>query len=290
MKKLAIIGLGLMGGSLGLVAKKKRIARVVCGYARREETRHEALKRGVVDHVFDKPGDAVKDADVVVFAVPVLAIPELVEACLPYFSDECVVTDVGSTKAELVAEMDKLFKKSKAVFVGSHPIAGSEETGLSAANAELYDKAAVIITPKHGMIDKEVSKIRRMWEEAGGRVFIMGPKDHDVTIARTSHLPHLVASMLVNTVWRVGKDAGRFCGTGFRDATRIAAGSEDVWHDIVKSNRRAVVHELSEFIKTLNRVNSMVKNGDFQGVKHFLSENRQKRKEFEEQFKRERRP
>jgi len=290
MKKLAIIGLGLMGGSLGLAAKKKRIARHVCGYARREETRQEALKRGVVDQVFDKPEDAVKDADVVVFCLPVLSIPELVKICLPYFSNDCVVTDVGSTKAELVGEMDKLFRKSRAVFVGSHPIAGSDESGLAAASAELYEKAAVIITPRHGMINKEVSKVRRMWEEAGGRVFIMGPKDHDVTIARTSHLPHLVASMLVSTVWRVGKDAGRFCGTGFRDATRIAAGSEDVWHDIVKSNRRAVIQELNEFTKTLNRVSAMVKRGDFRGVRDFLSENRQKRKEFEEQFKRERRP
>jgi prephenate dehydrogenase len=289
MKKLAIIGLGLMGGSLGLAAKKKKVARVVCGYARREETRHEALKLGAVDLVSDSPEEAVKGADMVVLCLPVLAIPELTAVCVSHFEENCIVTDVGSTKAELVAEMDKLLKKSKAVFVGSHPIAGSNETGLSAARGDLYEGAAVVVTPAGLKIDKAVTAVRRMWEGLGSRVFIMRPKDHDKTIARTSHLPHLVASILVNAVYRNENEAWRFCGTGFRDATRIAAGSEEIWHDILKSNRGAVLYELSEFEKVFKKVNGMVKKSDFTGLRSFLADSRQKRLKFEEQFTRERR-
>jgi prephenate dehydrogenase len=278
-----------MGGSLGLAAKKKKIAKIVCGYARREETRREALKRGVIDLAFNSPEEAVKGADMVVLCLPVLAIPELVSGCISHLEDNCIVTDVGSTKAELVSEMDKLFKKSKAVFVGSHPIAGSDEAGLNAARSDLYDGAAIVVTPAGLKIDKAVTSVRRMWEGLGARVFIMRPKDHDKTIARTSHLPHLVASILVNAVYRNENEAWRFCGTGFKDATRIAAGSEEIWHDILKSNRGAVLYELSEFAKVFKKVNGMVKKSDFAGLRSFLADNRQKRLKFEEQFNRERR-
>lgn len=279
-----------MGGSLGLAAKKKKVARVVCGYARREETRREALKRGIVDFAFDTPEAAVKEADMVVICLPVLTIPELSATCAAHFPENCVVTDVGSTKADLVSQMDKVMKKSKAVFVGSHPIAGSEETGLAAARADLFEGAACVVTPAGMKIDKSVSAVRRMWEGVGSRVFMMIPKDHDKTIARTSHLPHLLAAMLVNTVYRDGSEAWRFCGTGFRDATRIASGSEDVWYDIFKSNRKAVLGELNEFEKVLKKVTGMVQEGNFDSLRDLLSDSRQKRQKFEEQFIRERRP
>jgi len=289
MKKLTILGLGLMGGSLGLAAKKKKVARVVCGYARREETRREALKRGVVDQVAETPQEAIKGADMVVLCLPVLSIPEIASICLPCFEENCVVTDVGSTKSEIVAQMDKLLRNSKAVFVGSHPIAGSEETGLAAARVDLYEGAAVVVTPVGSKIDKAATAVRRMWEGVGSRVFIMNPNDHDKAIARTSHLPHLAASMLVGTVYRDGNEAWRLCGTGFRDTTRIAGGSEDLWHDIVKSNRKAVLHELNEFDKILQKVSAMIKKEDFAGLRTFLADNREKRQKFEEQFSRERR-
>jgi len=290
MKRLAIIGLGLMGASLGLAAKKKKIARVVSGYARREETRCEALKRRVVDCVYDNPGEAVKGADMVVFCLPVLAIPEVAAQCIPYLEENCVVTDVGSTKVEIVSQMEKLMGKSKAIFVGSHPIAGAAESGLSAARENLYEGAAVVVTPAGRKIEKHVVFVRRMWEGIGGRVFIMNPKDHDRTIAMTSHLPHLVAAMLVNAVRRDGGKSWRFCGTGFKDTTRIAAGSEDIWHDILKSNRKFILSELKDFGKSLGKVSAMISKNDFSGLKSFLAANREERQKFEEQFNRERRP
>lgn len=289
MKKLTIIGLGLMGGSLGLAAKKKKIARVVCGYARREETRKEALKRDIVDIVSDSPEEAIKDSDMVVMCLPILAIPELTATCVSSFEENCIITDVGSTKAELVEEMDRLLKKSRAVFVGSHPIAGSDGAGLAAARVDLYEGAAVVITPTGMKIDKAATAVKRMWEGVGARVFIMGPKEHDKTIARTSHLPHLVASMLMNAVCRDGNAPGRFCGSGFRDTTRIAAGSEIIWHDIIKSNHQAVLNELGEFEKVFKQVSVMIKKSNFTGLRDFLADSREKRQKFEEQFTRERR-
>lgn len=307
MKRIAIIGLGLMGGSLGLAVKRRGLADSVCGYARREENRRSAVKLGVVDSVFDRPEDAVRDAEMIVFCVPVLAIPELVRTCKPHLSESCVVTDVGSTKAELVSELTPLFEDIPASFVGSHPIAGSEKSGLEAARADLYEKAVVVVTAEreenllpqksHAMAwqaqnlsrkagkhkkgaedENAIERVTAFWEGLGARVVVMDPAEHDRIIARTSHLPHLIAAMLVSSVHRGGgKEVSQFCGTGFRDTTRIAGGSEEIWYDIVKSNRFYVSRELHEFGKVLSRIKTMIDEGDFDGIRSFLAASREKR-------------
>jgi len=313
MKKLAIIGLGLMGGSLGLAVKRRGLVESVCGYARREENRRSALKRGVVDSVFDSAEAAVRDADFVVFCVPVLAIAGLASVCKAHFSNNCVVTDVGSTKANLVSELTPLFKDIPVTFVGSHPIAGSEQSGLDAARADLYDGSVVVVTAEagggaargqrsrrwrdkskacpapsgvrdQGIEDREgsaVAMVAEFWEGLGAEVVVMDPAEHDRIIARTSHLPHLIAAMLVSSVHRDGGDQIRkFCGTGFYDTTRIAGGSEKIWHDIVKSNRSCVSRELGEFREVFDHVKAMIDKGDFDGVRHFLAESRRFRQRF----------
>ncbi|MFC1497026.1 prephenate dehydrogenase [Verrucomicrobiota bacterium] len=279
MKRLAIIGLGLMGGSLGLAVKKKGLAESVCGYARREENRRDALKQGVVDSVCDRPEDAVKDADLVIFCVPVLVIPELVKICKSSLMDKCVVTDVGSTKAHVVSEVSALLGDSAAEFIGSHPMAGSDQNGLDAARMDLYNDAMVVITPS-GSVDAEtVTKVKEFWQSLGAEVVSMDPEKHDSIIARTSHLPHLVASMLVSNLVRDNdQEICRFCGSGFRDTTRIAGGSEDIWHDIVKTNKFSVGRELEELGKILKRVKAMIDKDDFDGVRRFLAECRHVRR------------
>lgn len=309
MKKLAIIGLGLMGGSLGLAVKRRGLAESVCGYARREENRRSALKRGVVDSVFDSAEATVRDADFVVFCVPVLAIAGLASVCKAHFSNNCVVTDVGSTKANLVSELTPLFKDIPVTFVGSHPIAGSEQSGLDAARADLYEGSVVVVTAEAGghvarcqasgvpppprlrrasrcqqgkdREENAVARVAEFWEGLGAEVVVMDPAEHDRIIARTSHLPHLIAAMLVSSVHRDGGDQIRkFCGTGFRDTTRIAGGSEEIWHDIVKSNISCVSRELDEFREVFDRVKAMIDKGDFDGVRHFLEESRRFRQGF----------
>jgi len=280
MNRLAIMGIGLMGGSLGLAARRCGLARTVAGFARREAVREAALEKGIVDEVHAAPGDAAADADLVVFCLPVLAIPECAEVCRPHLKPGCVATDVGSTKRELVFRMEQVLRDSGATFVGSHPIAGSDATGLEAACADLYDDAVVVVTPA---ADPEaLDVVEEFWGRLGSRVVRMHAEEHDRVIARTSHLPHLVAAALVDTVCREGGAFRRdLCGSGFRDTTRIAGGSESVWHDILRSNRDAVRAELGCFAEVLARVERMLDEDDFEGLRTFLGRCREWRSEFD---------
>jgi prephenate dehydrogenase len=281
MKKLAIIGLGLMGGSLGLAARRRGLARAVWGFARREQTRRQAVARGIVDRACERPEEAVAGADFVVFCLPVLAIPPVAAACARSLARGCVVTDVGSTKAELMRTVPAFLRRTPAVFVGSHPIAGSEQAGLDAARVDLYDGAVVVVTPPAGREQRAAVKaVTGFWRALGARVVIMDAAEHDRVIASASHLPHLAAAALVMATWRAVTPAGAtLCGTGFKDATRIAAGSEDVWHDIVKTNRRHVGRALRDFARIVARAGDLVDRGEFGGLRRFLAEARRKRAE-----------
>lgn len=282
VKRLAIVGLGLMGGALGLAARAHGLAGSVAGYARRAKTRRQALAMKAVDEAFETPGEAVEGADLVVLCVPVLAIPELARACRPHFAAGAVVTDVASTKAELVSRMRPVFRNLDATFVGSHPMAGSERTGIEAARADLYDDSLVIVTPRSDTADAAAARVLGFWRKLNCRTVRMAPVEHDRLIARTSHLPHLAAAVLVKSV--LGGDEAEvmeLCGPGFRDTTRIAGGSEDMWHDIVKTNRRFVLRELDRFGGALERVRSMVRKGDFNALRRFLAESRETRRRYE---------
>jgi prephenate dehydrogenase len=282
MNQIAILGLGLMGGSLGLALKNSKSFRgKVRGYARRSETRERALKSNVVDEVFEDPAKAVEDADMVVLCVPILAIPELVKKCKSGLKKGCLVTDVGSTKAELVGWLEPLLKGTGAVFVGSHPLAGSERQGLAAAQANLYEKAVVLVTPSDGKDGPAIESLKKFWKNLGATVKVMSPDEHDRIVARTSHLPHIAAALVSATVGRDGdlRRIGTYCGPGFRDTTRIAEGSPEVWHDIIQSNRKRLAGELAEFKSGLERVSSMVERGAFDQLLQFLKDGRLKRKQ-----------
>jgi len=273
--KLAIIGLGLMGGSLGLAAKACGMQ--VAAYARREESRQDARAMGIADYVFDCPADAVIDADLVVLCTPVLAMPELVREFRHNLKDNCIVTDVGSTKAFLAEEVGAALTDSSAQFIGSHPMAGSEKNGLEASVADLYQGARVIVAPGEGVDPKKTKRVVEFWKKVGADVSDMTPQAHDEIIARTSHLPHLVAASLVACIDRDGQDIVPFCGSGVRDATRIAEGSELIWHDIVKSNCDAILNELTEFGDMINALKAMIKQKDFDAVRSLLAKSREKR-------------
>ncbi|MFW6151923.1 MAG: prephenate dehydrogenase, partial [Verrucomicrobiota bacterium] len=214
MKKLAIMGLGLMGGSIGLAAKKAGVAEVVAGYARREESRRLAMELGIVDKVYSGAAESVESADMAVFCVPVLAIPALAGDCKSGLSKGCIVTDVGSTKKQLETQMRSALEGTGAVFVGSHPIAGSEMTGLSAARADLFEGAMVVVTEGEGK--EKTEAVVDMWSQFGARVCVMSSDRHDEILAKTSHLPHLLAAGLARHVLGAGDDdVQNFCGSGF---------------------------------------------------------------------------
>lgn len=281
MKKLSIIGLGLMGGSLGLAAKRCNIADEVCGYARREETRCQALEIKAVDTVTDSISDAIKDADIVIFCLPVFTICNLIKEYAHYFSPNCIVTDVGSTKADIMNTLTPLFKDSPATFVGSHPIAGSDETGLDAADINLYNDAMVIITPDKECNASTTENIKDFWQKIGSKTSVMSAEQHDQIMAATSHMPHIMAAILVDTVLNPENNTqtniAKFCGNGFKDTTRVAGGSEEIWHDIIKSNKNAISRELDTFTSVLNKIQTLLKNDDFEQLKIFLADNMQRR-------------
>ena len=285
--RISILGLGLMGGSLGLALRHARYPGARVGYARRPEVREAALKGGVVDEVYAEPADAVRDAGLVILCAPIYTIPELLKSCRDALKPGALVTDVGSTKTELAKTCARILKGRDASFVGSHPIAGSEKQGLDAAVENLYEGAMVVITPGRGGDEARVGLLESFWRSLGADTRVMDPATHDALMARTSHLPHLAAAALALTVGREDKPArtGLFCGTGFRSATRIADGSPDVWLDIVKSNHRALLGELKAYRERLDGFIDALEQADYERIRAGLEEGRRQRRELLKFFK-----
>ncbi len=283
MERIAIVGLGLMGASLGLALKQARgNARtpVIAGYARRAAVRKYALKHGMADEVFGSPEEAIRDADLVIFCVPILSIPALVAQARTSFRPGCVVTDVGSTKAETTMQINRLFRGRPVEYVGSHPIAGSEKQGIESVQADLYRGAVVIVTITGFESTRALRAVSGLWKRLGAVVKHMTPRDHDRIMARTSHLPHLAAALVAATAGRKGDlvKLGAYCGPGFRDTTRIAEGSAEVWHDIIRSNLGSVERELKAFESELQKLLKAIRKKDYRGLKAFLEKSGSKRR------------
>ncbi len=277
VRKVALLGLGLMGGSLGLACKRLSPSVHVSAYARREETRRLALAGGVVDAVYADPAEAVQDADLTVLCTPILDMPPLVEQVKRHLKPGSIVTDVGSTKLMLEREVGRILSDTGVQFCGSHPMAGSERTGISVARADLYDRAVVIVTPPEGMAEAVVEQVVSFWRETGARVLVMDAGAHDGIVAGTSHVPHLVAALLVRAADRTAENPVPFCGPGFWDATRIAAGSEHVWHDIVKSNAGPIQEVLSALRSDVDQLIGLLEAERFEEIRDWLAGARMRR-------------
>jgi prephenate dehydrogenase len=275
MKTIAILGTGLMGSSLGLALKKRGVPVRVHAYARRAETRKAAMNLGVADAVFDDPAKAVKDADLVVLCVPVLTISELAKACRVGLKPGAILTDVGSTKACLNELMAEALAGVDVEFIGSHPICGSEQQGIEAGDADLYEGAVTVVTPSALANKASVEEVSNLWKDAGSSVTIMDAKQHDAILAATSHLPHVVAAALALSAG----DNGLFCGSGFRDTTRIAEGSPQVWSDIVLTNGPALKVALKNFRGNLDELAALVEEGNGEKLADWFAAARDKRKE-----------
>jgi len=282
MTHVAILGLGLMGGSLGLALKSRHPTIKVHGFTRSKERGQLALQRAAIDHFYEQPGDAVRTADLVVLCAPILSIPDQLISVRDYLKDDAVVTDVGSTKADVQEACLKILKGRSAVFVGSHPIAGSEQQGIDAARVDLYDGAMVVVTPSPDTPGKKVQAVRNLWSSVGAAVYEMRPEEHDQILALTSHLPHIMAVILAATVGRpeLRKDIPQFCGTGYEDTTRIAEGGIDIWMDILKTNHRPILQELLVFREKLNQFIEKLEENEFTAIERALNEGKISRKAF----------
>ena len=279
--RVAIMGLGLMGGSLGLALKNHGFHGERVAYARRASTREEALDQDVVDVVCETPKEAVEGSDIVVLCVPILTTRELVTSCEHRFAEGSLVTDVGSTKAWLAEQIPPLLGIGKnGRFIGSHPIAGSEQQGLASARSDLYDNALVVVTPRSDDDPADVERLSTFWKMVGARVRLLDPSTHDRVLARTSHLPHLVAALLVASVGReqAGLTLTDFCGSGFKDTTRIADGSASLWYDIFKTNRLSLRNEAKAFQRELQQILVWLEEEDLGSLETYLENTRSKRR------------
>lgn len=262
-ERIAILGLGLMGGSLAMALSEKGLSRSVVLWARRAETRRRAAELGLQCDVCESLKDAVSDANLVVVCVPVCSTPSLIEEIAPHLKHGAVVTDVGSTKQWVVDECLQLVPEG-VEFVGSHPIAGSHRAGLDAAHSRLYENSVTIVTPDTQSDKSAIELVCALWQAVGSKVLKLTPAEHDSLLARSSHLPHIAAAALTNAVCRSDAPGiSPYCGSGFYDSTRIAAGSEFLWSDIIKTNKTAVVDELDVLIAQLQQVRQTISQGEW---------------------------
>jgi prephenate dehydrogenase len=278
-RKLTIVGMGLLGGSLGLAAKRLKLASEVAGYARREKTIAECEKFGATDYATTDLVAAVSGADLVILCTPLAQMRPLAEQFLPALKRGAIVTDVGSVKAGVVRELESLIAKAGAHFVGSHPMAGGEKTGVAAARAELFADAICVLTPTKKSSAGAVRKLERFWKALGARVVKLPPAQHDVFVSRASHLPHVVAATLANLVLDPVQPRGQaqLCANGFRDTTRIASGSPEMWRDIALANRKPIAASLNAYISELQKFQKILRSSNPTAVEKFFETAKQRR-------------
>jgi prephenate dehydrogenase len=266
---VAILGPGLIGGSLALALAERSLAKRISIYARSAHALDAIRLAGVNAELTGNPSEAVRDADVVVLCVPIEAMAALVTECRDALKPTALVTDVGSVKGSVDREIAPLLK-GRAQWIGSHPMAGSEQSGFVAARADLFENAAVIVTPTPQTAPETQKRAEEFWQALGGRVFTLSPAEHDTAIAGISHMPHLIAMELVNMVKR---EHLALAGGGFRDTTRIASGSPDLWAEILWANRHALKVQLDDWIKSLRDLKSLFELDnpcDKQGLREIL--------------------
>ena len=276
-QRMVIIGPGLIGGSLGLAAKKAGLVGHVVGVGHRQSSLDKAIRMGAIDSGSLAPASALDGADAVVVCTAVGLIPEMIRQVAPGLKPGCIVSDVGSTKSGIVREAEAALPAG-VHFVGAHPIAGSERRGVEVATVDLFRGRVCVLTPGAHTDARALAKMKELWAGVGARLFMLSPEEHDVILARTSHLPHAVASALLATL--EDKD-GPFVGSGFRDTTRIGSGDPDLWADILLSNREAALAALKVFGGKLDELSRALAEGDSAKVRDFLARARDRReKEF----------
>ncbi len=278
-QKITLVGVGLLGGSLGLAVKQRRLAARIEGYVRRTASISECDKLAIVDHATRDLARAVADADLVILCTPLSQMRELAEKMLPALKPGAIVTDVGSVKGSVVEELEPLIAGAGGHFVGSHPMAGGEKTGAAAARADLFERAVCLVTPTANSNKSAVEKVEEFWKALGGRVLRMAPGLHDDLVSRASHLPHVVAAELANYILSPAHppEQATVCANGFRDTTRVASGSPEMWRDIAIANQKNLSRVLGVFIEDLQEFRLALENGDVKAVEEFFENAKQRR-------------
>lgn len=274
-KQVAIIGVGLIGGSLGMIIRRKGLADHVVGIGRRVENLKTAVVLGAIDRYVADPQEGVRGADLVVLATPVDTYERHLREWAHCLSPGSIVSDVGSVKGTLV-ERSEAAMPVGVHFVGAHPIAGKEKTGVAAGSDQLFKGARCILTPTRQTDATALERVRQLWEETGSIMLTMDPHLHDQILGAVSHLPHVAAFALMNALSELrdqelsSLDLAAHSGGGLRDTTRIAASSPEMWRDIFLWNRANVVAYIDRYTKALEELKRLINTGDAAGIEKAL--------------------
>ncbi|MBN2831324.1 MAG: prephenate dehydrogenase/arogenate dehydrogenase family protein [Candidatus Omnitrophica bacterium] len=261
-KKVAVIGIGLIGGSLALDIKKKKLSQEVVGVSRHKETISLALKIKAIDKG-SLSLNIIRGADLIIIATPVDTIIGLEKEILRYAGRDCIVTDVASTKEVISKSLGGIFPN----YIGSHPLAGSEKRGIMSASCGIFKGSLCILTLGKKFSLESLKKIRKMWRVLGAKVIILDPKEHDKALGFASHLPHIIAFSLMKSI---PLNTLRFSARGLKDTTRIAASDPSLWKGIFLSNRRNILKAIDSFQGNLNKIKSAIKTNDAKALEKIL--------------------
>ena len=274
--KLAVIGVGLIGGSFALALKQAKAVSHVVGVGRNAANLKLALERGVIDAIAPDPGAAARDADLVLVAAPVAQFPAIFASLA---ESKALITDGGSTKRDVIAAARKALGKRIARFVPAHPIAGAEKSGAAAAKAELFQDRRVVLTPLKENAKASVATVEAAWSACGAKVSRMDAEEHDAVLAAVSHLPHVLAYALVHDVAKRNNSAQlfSFAAGGFRDFTRIASSHPEMWRDICLANRDRLLQELKLYANELGSIRRLLDKGDGAGLEKLFAAAREAR-------------
>jgi prephenate dehydrogenase len=264
-EQITILGPGLLGASLAIAVKERGLAKQVHTWSRRPETRAKCINATWCDAVFETAKEACVDSDLIVICTPVETIAPLIEAISSALQPGTLITDVGSTKS-LICRQSSAVVPENCTFIGSHPMAGSEQNGMEHAEADLFENATCLITPLPDTKDTEIARIMAFWEALNMKITTVSPEQHDEIVAHISHLPHLLASTLCSLLTSKDPNWGHFSGGGLRDTTRVASGDPNLWKQILEQNREEVIRAIDAFESELHQLKTTLLNNESHGL------------------------
>lgn len=265
--QVAIIGVGLLGASIALALKKKSLAKKITGFFRKRKSASDALRLRIVDVACFNVTQAAKNADLVILATPIESIKDIALKIINVMKKGSLLIDVGSTKKEVVRAIERAAVRKGINFIGTHPLAGSEKSGLIFAKADLFENAICFITPGKDSDKKALGRIKKFWRLLGAKPVVIKPAIHDRVVATISHLPHMVSFSLMNTI---PKGFLKFSGSGLRDCTRLASSKSEVWRDICSTNRKEILASIKRFKKNLGILENLIKRKDWRALENFF--------------------
>lgn len=275
LNKLVIIGVGLIGGSFALALRKAGLVRHITGLGRSKENLQHALESGILDEISDNYSQALEKADLVLLAVPVGQTAGILKKINPYLESQTIISDVGSTKQDVIAAARTLIPEHFKNFVPTHPIAGAEISGSSAANTDLFRDTNLILTPSDETDSDAIESLKKLWQGCGAHTSLMHPYQHDEMLAMTSHLPHILAFTFMNHILSSSTEKNadtllNVAGSGFRDFTRIASSSPEMWRDICLANRKLLLQQIRIYQNELTCINEILEDNDGAALEKFF--------------------